>query len=50
MEENNLNYKTKDYVGKLLSCDNNVFNNEYKEFMYLDTIDQEEKYRYKLIY
>jgi len=50
MEENNLNYKTKDYVGKLLSCDNNVFNNEYKEFMYLDTIDPEAKYRSKLIY
>jgi hypothetical protein len=50
MKLNNLNYETKDYVGKLLSCDNNVFNNEHDEFMNLDTIDPEAKYRSKLIY
>jgi hypothetical protein len=50
MKEHNLNYETKDYVGKLLSCDNNIFNNEYQEFLYLDNIDPEAKYRSKLIY
>ena len=50
MKLKNLNYETEDYVGKLLSCDNNVFNNEYKEFKDLDKIDPEAKYRSKLIY
>ena len=43
-------FTSKDYVGKLLSCDNKVFNNEYKEFIELKKIDPEAKHRSVLIF
>ena len=43
-------YKNINYVGKLLSCENNVFNKEYKQLLELITIDPEAKYRSKLIF
>ena len=49
-EELNNIFKSKDYVGKLLSCDNEVFNQEYKEYLKLNEIDPQAKYRSKLIF
>jgi hypothetical protein len=43
-------YKNINYVGKLLSCDNDVFNKEYNQLLKLITIDPEAKYRSKLIF
>ena len=40
----------KDHVGKLLSCDSEVFNQEYQEYLKLNAIDPEAKYRSKLIF
>jgi tRNA A-37 threonylcarbamoyl transferase component Bud32 len=49
-EELNNIFTSKDYVGKLLSCDNEVFNKEYKEYLKLNEIDPVAKYRSKLIF
>jgi hypothetical protein len=46
-ELNNI-FTSKEYVGKLLSCDNEVFNDEYKEFIELNRIDPEAKHRSNL--
>ena len=49
-EELNNIFTSKDYVGKLLSCDSEVFNQEYQEYLKLNAIDPEAKYRSKLIF
>jgi tRNA A-37 threonylcarbamoyl transferase component Bud32 len=41
-------FTSKEYVGKLLSCDNEVFNDEYKDFIELNRIDPEAKHRSNL--
>jgi len=43
-------FKSKDYIGKLLSYVNNVFTKEYEQFIYLNNIDSESKHRSKLIF
>ena len=43
-------FTSKDYVGKLLSCDNEIFKTEYKEFLELNEIDPEAKHRSQLIF
>ena len=43
-------FKNKDYIGKLLSCRNNVFTQEKNEFLELEKIDPEAKYRSKIIF
>ena len=43
-------FTSNEYVGKLLSCDNKVFNKEYDEFIELEKIDPEANHRSKLIF
>ena len=43
-------FTSKNYVGKLLSCDNEIFNTEYREFLELNEIDPEAKHRSQLIF
>jgi len=43
-------FTSNDYVGKLLSCDDNAFNNEYDEFKKLEKIDPEANHRSQLIF
>jgi hypothetical protein len=43
-------FTSNDYVGKLLSCDDNAFNDEYDEFKKLEKIDPEANHRSQLIF
>ena len=43
-------FTNKDYVGKLLSCDNKIFIDEYEDFKKLDKIDKDANHRSKLIF
>ena len=43
-------FTSKDYVGKLLSCDKKIFIDEYEEFKKLDEIDKDANHRSKLIF
>jgi hypothetical protein len=49
-DELNEIFTSKEYVGKLLSCDNEVFNKEYEDFLKLKKIDPEAKHRSVLIF
>ena len=43
-------FTSKEYVGKLLSCDNNAFNDEYEQFINIEKIDKDANHRSKLIF